>query len=280
MKIKILSDSTCDLPQSVLDEHNIHLFPLTIIKNSENFLDNVTITPDDIFSHVAAGGDLCTTAAGNAAEYQAFFAKYANDYDGIIHINIGSSFSCSYQNASIAAMEFDNVVTIDSQNLTCGQGLLVLKAVELAQKCTSLSALKTEIESYIPKIETSFVLEQLKYMVKGGRCSSASALGANLLNLKPCIEIQNGKMGVVKKYRGSFAKCLTNYIKDRLENRVDLDNSTIFVVYTPISDNDLMAVRDALSQYCNFDRIVECKAGCTVSCHCGPGTLGILFLNK
>ena len=281
MKIKILSDSTCDLPKSIIDQYDIGIFPLTVVKNGENFLDNITITPADIFNHVAAGGDLCSTAAGNAAEYQDLFSQYASQFDYVIHINIGSGFSSSYQNACLAAMDFENVIVIDSQNLSTGQGLIVVKAALLAEKCTDISALKEEINSFVPKVEASFVLDQLKYMAKGGRCSSAAALGANLLNLKPCIEVRDGKMSVVKKYRGNYAKCLSNYVKDRLSNRDDLDTSLLFLTYTPVEEGDLAAAKDSIAQSdAKFDLIAEGPAGCTVSCHCGPGTFGILFMRK
>lgn len=280
MRIKILSDSTCDLSKSLVSENNISLFPLSIIKNGESFKDNVTITPNDIFAHVAAGGDLCSTSAGSIGEYTDFFSQYADDYDGIIHINIGSSFSSSYQNAFLAAQEFDNIRVIDSQNLSTGQGLIVLKACELAKSCTDLDALHKAIQDYTEKVEASFVLDQLAYMVKGGRCSAAAALGANLLNLKPCIEVKNGKMGVVKKYRGSYAKCLTSYVKDRLYNRDDLDYETLFLTYTTADDTCLASVKEAINAYGHFDTIYETTAGCTVSCHCGPATLGILFVRK
>ena len=281
MNIKILSDSTCDLPKEILDKYDISLFPLTVIKDSVNYLDNVTITPADIFAHVAAGGDLCSTAAGNVTEYQELFAQYADKYDGVIHISLGSSFSSSYQNACIAAMDYDNIVVIDSQNLSTGQGHIVIKAAELAAKCESLAQLKEQIEAYVPKVEASFVLDQLKYMAKGGRCSAAAALGANLLNLKPCIEVRDGKMSVVKKYRGTYSKCLVAYVTDRLSARDDIDPELLFVTYTPVSAEDLSAVKNAISEHGGyFSSVVESDAGCTVSCHCGPGTLGVLFLRK
>ena len=281
MNIKILSDSTCDLPKEILDKYDISLFPLTVIKDSVNYLDNVTITPADIFAHVAAGGDLCSTAAGNVTEYQTLFAQYADKYDGIVHINLGSGFSSSYQNACIAAMDYDNIVVIDSQNLSTGQGHIVIKAAELAAKCESLAQLKEQIEAYVPKVEASFVLDQLKYMAKGGRCSAAAALGANLLNLKPCIEVRDGKMSVVKKYRGTYSKCLAAYVKDRLSARDDIDPELLFVTYTPVSAEDLSAVKNAIGEHGGyFSSVVESDAGCTVSCHCGPGTLGVLFLRK
>lgn len=281
MNIKIISDSTCDLPRALVEKYNICIFPLTVIKNGENFRDNETITPADIFAHVAAGGALCSTAAGNVGEYEELFARYAADYDGVVHVNIGSGFSSSYQNACLAASEFDNVIVIDSQNLSTGQGLIVLKAAQLASKATDLQQLKASIEAFVPKVESSFVLDQLKYMAKGGRCSSVAALGANLLNLKPCIEVRDGKMSVVKKYRGSYSKCLANYVKDRLAGREDIDPETLFLTYTPVTNEDLAAVKSAIAEHGSFvSNIYEGHAGCTVSCHCGPGTLGVLFIRK
>ena len=280
MKIKILSDSTCDLSTELLQQHDVTLVSLTVVKNGEAFSDGITITPADIFAHVAAGGDLCTTTAMNAEEYSEVFAKYAPDYDGVIHINIGSGFSSSYQNACIAAEDFENVRVIDSQNLSTGQGLVVLKACELSKTCQSLDELYEQLQAFTPKVEASFVLDQLKYMVKGGRCSSAAALGANLLNLKPCIEVRDGKMSVVKKYRGNYARCLSAYVKDRLANRDDIDHGTLFVTRTPVTEKDLAAVEEAVSTYAQFENIYWTEAGCTVSCHCGPGTLGVLFVRK
>lgn len=281
MNIKILSDSTCDLPQEFIERYNISLFPLTVVKGSENFQDNVTITPADIFSHVAAGGSLCSTTAGNATEYQDFFAKYTDNYDAVVHVNIGSGFSSSFQNACIAAMDFDNVIVIDSQNLSTGQGHIVVKAAQLAAECSDLNTLKAQIEAYVPKVEASFVLDQLAYMVKGGRCSSAAALGANLLNLKPCIEVRDGKMSVVKKYRGNLAKCLSGYVKDRLSNRDDIDPDLLFLTYTSVSNESIAAAKAAIAEHgSQFKEIAEGPAGCTVSCHCGPGTLGLLFVRK
>ena len=280
MKIKILSDSTCDLSQELIDKYDITIIPLTVVKDGKSFVDRVTITPAEIFDHVAAGGDLCSTTAINMGEYCEWFEKFSKDYDGVLHINIGSGFSCCYQNACLAAEEFDNVRVIDSQNLSTGQGLVVLKACELAQNCTDLDDLKAQLDAYTPKVEASFLLDQLKYMVKGGRCSSAAALGANLLNLKPCIEVKDGKMSVVKKYRGNYAKCLANYLKDRLCNRDDIDKHTLFVTRTPITDECLQAVKDAVDGCNDFENTYWTEAGCTVSCHCGPGTLGVLFVRK
>ena len=280
MNIKILSDSTCDLSAQLLDQHNITMVPLTVVKGDEQFKDGVTITAAGIFAHVAAGGDLCSTAANSIGEYEDMFAQYAPQYDGVIHINISSEFSSCYQNACIAAADFPNVRVIDSRNLSTGQGLVVLKACELAKTAEDLDQLAEELRAFTDKVEASFLVDKLDYLAKGGRCSAVAALGANLLNLKPCIEVKDGKMTVVKKYRGNFTKCLTNYVKDRLAERDDLDENTLFITHTVISDESLQAVKDAVAEYGCFRNVYDTTAGCTVSCHCGPGTLGVLFVRK
>ena len=280
MKIKIISDSTCDLPKAFLQEHDITLAPLTVVKGGEQFKDGVTIQPSEIFAHVAAGGDLCSTAAVSIGEYADLFEQYASDYDAIIVINIGSGFSACHQNACLAAEDYPNVRCIDSRNLTSGQGLLVLEACRLAQKLDNLDEIADRLNAYTEKIETSFLVEKLDYLVKGGRCSSAAALGANLLNLKPCIEVGNCKMAVVKKYRGNLSKCLATYIAERLQNRDDIDTETAFIVYTQVSDEAISQVRESLHTYGGFTHVHEVVAGSTISCHCGPGTLGLIFARK
>jgi len=280
MKIKIISDSTCDLSAQLIAENDIALTPLTVVKNDSQFKDGVTITPADIFAHVASGGSLCTTAANSIGEYADVFEKYSADCDGIIVITIGSSFSACYQNACLAAEDYPKVRVIDSQNLTTGQGLVVLKACELAKAATDLDALQAELRAYTEKVEASFIVDKLDYLVKGGRCSSAAALGANLLNLKPCIEVKGGKMSVGKKYRGNFSKSLVNYVRERLEGREDIDTETIFITRTVIDEDTYAAVKEAVSQHSHFKNVYETTAGCTISCHCGPGTLGIIFVRK
>ena len=246
MKIKILSDSTCDLSKEIVEANDIALIPLTVVKNNEQFKDGITITPDVIFEHVANGGALCTTTANNMGEYAEYFEKYAADYDGIIHISLGSGFSSCYQNACLAAEDFPNIRVVDSMNLTTGQGLVVLEAVRLAKDATDLDQLADQLRDFSSRVESSFVLDRLDYMVKGGRCSSTAALGANLLNLKPCIEVKDGKMSVVKKYRGNYTKCLTNYVKDRLAEREDVDRGTLFVTRTVVSYESYQAVMEAV----------------------------------
>ena len=198
----------------------------------------------------------------------------------MIQVNIGSGFSACYQNACLAAADFDNVLVVDSQNLCMGQGSVVLEICRLAQECSSLEEIREKIQDFIPRVEISFVLEHLAYMVKGGRCSSATALGANLLNLKPCLEVKDGKLTVVKKYRGSFAKCIAAYCKDRLEGREDVERSTGWLLYTQVDNEIVEQARKDMAAFVQPGPFCENVAGCTISCHCGPGTLGLVVIRK
>ena len=280
MRVKIISDSTCDLSPELLERYDIAITPLCVIKDGKEFHDGVDITPADIFAHVDSGRDLCSTAAVSQFEYTEMFTRYAKDCDAVVQINIGSNFSCCYQNACLAAQDFDNVYVVDSGNLSSGQGLLVVAAAKLAEQGLSGAEIAERMRALVPKVEASFLIERLDYMRKGGRCSAVAALGANLLNLKPCIEVREGKMGVCKKYRGSFEKCIRQYVKDRLDGRADIAPDLAFITHPACQKNVVDAAMEEAARYGSFDEVVETHAGCTVSCHCGPNTLGILFVRK
>ena len=280
MAIKITADSTCDLSAEQLRQHNIDLFPMSITMGDQCLRDGIDVTPDDIYSHVDAGGDICTTSALNIADYTDRFSAFSKDYDAVIHINISAEFSSCYQNAVLAAQEFDNVYVVDSRNLSTGHGLVVVEAALAARRGMAPDELVSFLRELTGRVEASFLIDRLDYMVKGGRCSAVAMLGANLLRLKPCIEVKDGKMGVVKKYRGAFAKCLVDYVRERLEGRTDLVPDRVFITHTTVAPEIVAAVRQAVEQYGPFAEILETDAGCTVSSHCGPGTLGILFIRK
>ena len=280
MRVKIISDSTCDLSPELLERYDIAITPLCVIKDGKEFHDGVDITPADIFTHVDGGGELCSTAAVSQFEYTQMFTRYAKEYDEVVQINIGSNFSCCYQNACLAAQEFDNVFVVDSGNLSTGQGLLVVAAAKFAQQGVSGIEIAERVRALVPKVETSFLIDRLDYMQKGGRCSTVAALGANLLKLKPCIEVREGKMSVCKKYRGSFEKCIRQYVKERLDGREDIATELVFITHAAADTNVVAAAKEETAQYGSFEEVEETQAGCTVSCHCGPNTLGILFVRK
>ena len=280
MRVKIISDSTCDLSPELLERYDIAITPLCVIKDGKEFHDGVDITPADIFTHVDGGGELCSTAAVSQFEYTQMFTRYAKEYDEVVQINIGSNFSCCYQNACLAAQEFDNVFVVDSGNLSTGQGLLVVAAAKFVQQGVSGIEIAERVRALVPKVEASFLIDRLDYMRKGGRCSTVAALGANLLKLKPCIEVREGKMSVCKKYRGSFEKCIRQYVKERLDGREDIATELVFITHAAADTNVVAAAKEETAQYGSFEEVEETQAGCTVSCHCGPNTLGILFVRK
>lgn len=280
MAIKITSDSTCDLPLELLARHQIEIVPLSIVKDGKAYRDGVEITPADIFRHVEAGGSITTTAAVSVGEYHDVFARLSPSCEAVIHITISADFSSCYQNACIAAEAFENVYVVDSRNLSSGHGHVVVEAALAAESGMEARDIVTYLNGLTPRVEASFLLDRLDYMVKGGRCSAVTMLGANLLRLKPCIEVKDGKMGVVKKYRGSLQKCLAEYVKDRLQGREDLERDRIFITHSRIPAEVVEAVQAEIPKYAAFTQAIETDAGCTVSTHCGPNTLGILFIRS
>ena len=280
MKIKITADSTCDLSPELISENDIGIVPLFVNKGGESFLDGVTITPAEIFAHVAAGGDLCSTAAVPIGVYQEYFEKYLKEYDAVVHVCIGSGFSACYNNARLAAEDFENVRVIDSKNLSTGHGHVVLEACKLAKTATDLDAMQAELDELTSRVDASFLLDRLDYMVKGGRCSLVAALGANLLKLKPCIEVVDNKMIVAKKYRGSMARCMDRYVRDRLENSENILPERIFVTHSPVAKEVNEAAHNAIRDCMHFDHVYDTNAGCTISCHCGEGCQGVLYIRK
>lgn len=279
MSIKITADSTCDLPQALLEKYQITIVPLYVNLDGVVHRDGVDIVPEQIFDHVAAGGNLPTTAAINIADYTEIFAPLSAQYDAVIHINISQDFSSCHQNAVLAAGEFENVFVVDSRNLSCGHGFVVLEAALAAARGEKVEDILPYLERLTARVDTTFVVDKLDYLAKGGRCSAVAALGANLLKLKPCIQVSDGKMGVAKKYRGNWDKVLLDYVKERVSAPTGINRDRIFLAYTRCDQGVVESVRAALVGY-GFQDIYEATAGCTISSHCGPNTLGIIFLRN
>ena len=280
MSIKITSDSTSDLSPALLEQYDITVLPLYVTMGEQTCRDGVDARPEDLFAYVERTGSLPTTAAVNVADYHDCFAQFSPRHEAVIHITISSDFSSCYQNACVAAEGFSNVYVVDSRNLSTGHGLVVLEAALAAQRGEQPEAIVAHLNEVASQVEASFVVDKLDYLVKGGRCSSAAALGANLLKLKPCIEVVDGRMKVGKKYRGNYDKVLLQYVRERLDGRDDLALDRIFVTQTPCRPETVEAVKAEIQTYAPFSEIIETTAGCTISSHCGPNTLGILFLRS
>lgn len=280
MSVKVISDSTCDLSEELISKYNVTIVPLYIERDGKFLKDGIDIKPSDIFEYVKQTGKLCHTAAVSVADYDEYFAEALKEADGIVHFTISSEMSACYQNAVIAASHFKNVYVVDSRNLSTGIGHLVIEAAELSAKGKTAREIFEYCEQARDRLDVSFVLDTLLYLSKGGRCSSITALSAGLLNIKPAIEVRNGKMGVGKKYRGKMNAVLKSYVYDRLKGREDIDLSKIMITSSGMAPEIIIEVRNAVLECQPFKEVYETTAGCTISNHCGPGCLGILFMTK
>jgi len=281
MAVKITADSTCDLSGSLVKENGIIITPLYVNYEGNSYRDGVDIKPSDIFDYVAKTKKLPKTSAGTIGDYTEAFSKILAKGDSVVHISIGSKFSASYQNALAAASELDgDVYVVDSKNLSTGSGFVVLKAAALAREGKSATKIAEELKEFTPKVRASFCIDTLTFLHKGGRCSAVAVLGSNLLKIKPCIEVVDGKMDVGKKYRGHLNTVLLQYVKDLFENADNIDTSSVFITHTGCDANLVQSVKDEIAKFIKFDNVIETIAGCTISNHCGPGTLGVLFVTK
>lgn len=280
MGIRISSDSTCDLSKALIEQNGIGIIPLYIVMEGKAYRDGIDIVAQDVFAHVAGGGKIASTAAVNVEDYRVFFEEELKDSEGIVHFTISSEMSSCYQNACLAAQEFENAFVVDSRNLSTGIGHLVLDAASMAADGKTAKEIFEAVEEKKAKLDVSFVINTLDYLRMGGRCSALAALGANLLGLKPCIEVRDGKMGVCKKYRGQFAKCLPKYVADRLSNVDTIDDSRVFITDSGVSDEIFESVRAEVLKHVPFKEVIHTRAGCTISNHCGPDCLGILFYRR
>lgn len=279
-KIKITCDSTCDLTRELYEKYNIDVTPLGIALGDTLYHDSVDVTTSDVFKFVAESGVLPKTSAVSVGEYIELFQKYVNEGYSVIHINISSEFSSCHQNARLAAAEVGNVYPIDSRNLSSGSGHLVLAAAELAEVCDDPQTIVDKLNEMKERLDVSFVLQTLEYLKKGGRCSAIAAFGANALRLRPEIEVVNGKMQVAKKYRGSIQKSVEDYVRGRLEGRDDLQLNRIFVTHSHVPDDVLESTVALVKSLAPFSEVIVTVAGCTISSHCGPACLGVLFFKK
>ena len=279
-QIIISSDSTCDLSKELVERYQIHIQPMGISLGDQIYRDGVDITPDMIYAHHEKTGQLPKTSAINVVEALEYFEELTKDGSAVIHFTISSSMSSTYNNACVAAQEFENVYVVDAKNLSTGSGLLVLAAAEMAREGLEAQQIVEKLNDLADRVDASFVVDNLEYLVKGGRCSALAAFGANLLQLKPCISVKNGAMGVGKKYRGKFEKTLLTYVADRLADAEDICLDRVFVTHAGCDPKVVESVAEAVKNTLPFREILVTRAGCTVSSHCGANTLGVLFIRK
>lgn len=279
-KILISSDSTCDLSPELLERYNIKTVPLGVNLGDKTFFDGVDITPDEIYAHHEKTGELPKTTAANVGDLIDYFKPLSEENKAVIHLSLSSEFSSTYNNACLAASEYDNIFVVDSRNLSTGNGLLVIAAKEMAESGMEAKKIVEKLNEMALCVDASFVINDLEYLHKGGRCSALAMLGANLLKLKPCIEVKNGKMGVGKKYRGKYSAVLQEYVAERLADINNIDLDRIFVTHAGVDSEIVDSVIAKVKEVAPFKEVLLTRAGCTISSHCGADTLGILFVRK
>ena len=278
--VMITADSTCDLSQDLLDRYNIKTIPLTITLGEDTFKDGEGFTPLDMYARYRKDGTLPKTSAVGVQEFIDFFTQFTEQGYAVVHLDISAELSNSYNAACMAASEIGGVQVVDTRMLSTGVGLLAIEGAECRDQGMSARDIAQHLRQLTEKVQTSFVLDTLEFMWKGGRCSGVAALGANLLHLKPGLEMKDGKLGVYKKYRGNIRSVYKQYVKERLEGR-KVRPEHVFITESGEVDEDVLEEIYALiRETIPVKEIHHTIAGCTISTHCGPKTLGILFLEE
>ena len=278
--IKIVSDSTSDLSKEIIDKYGIVIVPLYVRLGNEEKKDGIDITPEEIYKWSDSTGETPKTAAPSVADYMNVFDE--NTEDEYIVFTISALMSASNNNCRLAVEELeieDRVRIIDSESLSTGIGLLVMEAVDLVNAGKNLSEIAEYIDGVKNRVRASFVVDTLTFLHRGGRCSGAAALLGNTLKLHPKIVVSEGSMRPDKKYRGSIDKCYMNYVKDMQDELLKAKKDRAFITHSGCSRADVEEIRTFLEKLGIFLDIIETRAGSVVSSHCGPGTMGVLFIS-
>ena len=277
MKIAISAESTIDLPKELLEKYNIKTIPFIVLLGEKEGFDG-EITPKEIFDYVDQTSILPRTSAINEYNFEEYFKGLLEEYDAVVHVSLSAAISSTYQHANIAAAKLHNVYVIDSKSLSTGIALLCIYGRELAEQGLSASEVAKKVRARVKDVQASFVVNTIDYLYKGGRCSSLQRFGANLLRLKPQILVADGKMGSGKKYRGKNRDVVDQYCMDTLAKFNNPDKSIVFVTHS-MASQDMVDCAIEILQRQGFQTIYNTIAGATISSHCGPKTLGILYFN-
>ncbi|MBR2832384.1 MAG: DegV family protein [Oscillospiraceae bacterium] len=279
-KIKITCDSTCDLTDEIYRKLDVEVVPLGVILGDELKRDGVNVSEKELFAYTERTGTLPKTSAISVGEYAEVFRKFVSQGYSVIHVSLSSELSACYSNARMAAEEVGSVWAVDSLNLSSGSGHLVMTAAELAEQGYEAAEIAERLNVLRERLDVSFVLQTLEYLHKGGRCSGVALLGANLMKIRPEIRVIGGGMQVGSKLRGNMRATVMKYIRVRLEGRDDIDTRRIFVTHTEMPREIVDEAMDLVRQLHPFDEVIETMASSTISSHCGPACLGVLFYKK
>ncbi len=280
--VKILSDSTCDLPKEIIEKYNIAIIPLHIILGEEDYKDGMDITVDEIYQWADANESTPKTSAVSPEEAMNALSPFLeNEEDEVVCFTISESMSSTFSvmNIAVDALEAeDRVYCINSQNLSTGIGLMVVEAAIMAREGKSAREIVDYIMKIRPLVRSSFVVDTLTYLHRGGRCSGVAAMAGGMLKLHPRIAVEGGKMDAGKKYRGKMSKVVLEYVKDMEEELLKAKPDRVFITHSGCDQEIIDQVYDYLKQLNVFEEILVSRAGSVISSHCGPGTLGVLFI--
>lgn len=278
-RIKFFADSTSDLPKAWAQQHEVGIVPLYTVFGDESLKDGVEISPEELYARVEREGRLPKTAAPSPADFITAFSPYIDEGYDILYISLSSEISSTYQNAIIASGEFPEgrVTVFDSLNLTTGIGVLVMKAVEAAEQGKSLAEIVDMLTEIRPKVDTEFVIDTLDYLYMGGRCSGMQNLIGSLLKIRPVVKVTDGKMTPAYKVRGKREKAVDQMLNNALRNVDVMDNDTIIVVHT-MAEEDALRLQKTLQEQTKAKRVELSTAGCVISSHCGPRTIGLVYV--
>jgi len=276
----ISADSTCDLPQELVERFDIRIIPLTVLLGDESYFDDASFSPDQIYDYYKKSGSLPKTSAPSVQQFIDFFTPMVEAGYEVVHIDISSELSATFSSGRIAASELEGVYTIDSRSLCTGLSLLILEAAKCRDEGMCAADIAAHLEKLVPNVETSFVIDTLEFLWKGGRCSGVAALGANMLKLRPAIAMKDGKLDVYKKYRGNMNNVYKQYARETLSDK-EIYGENIFIVDSgEVSAEAVDSVKEVVNELAPGHQVYCCRAGSTISSHCGPGTLGVIFIRK
>jgi len=279
--LKIISDSTCDLSQDLIEKYNVEIIPLHILLGEDEYEDGRSITPDEIYEWSDKNNTTPKTSAAGIEQVVEVYRPHIEAGDEIIILSISSDMSTTYNVMRMAAAELDaedKIFVVDSANLSTGVGHLVVAAAIMAQKGMPVADIVTELEALRPRVRASFVVDTLTYLHRGGRCSGVAALAGGMLKLHPKIVVEDGKMKPAEKYRGKMNKVVMDYVKSMEEDLKKACKDRVFITHSGCDEEIIEAVRSYLMELNVFDEILVTRAGCVISSHCGPGTLGVLYI--
>ena len=278
-KVVLTTDSTCDLSKELIERYDVRILPFNVILGTETYLDGISMDPQGIFDYVQKTGILPKTAAPGILTYKKFFEKFLDADTEVLHFNIGCKLSAAHQNAKLAAAELTGVSVVDSASLSTGTSLMILKAADLIAEGQDRLAVAARMEEIRPCVQASFCVDKLEYLHKGGRCSGTARFAANLLNLHPMLQLIDGEIRVVNKFRGSMMIVYKKYLEYLFNQCPSPELARCFVTHAAADKEIVDMAKEMARDKFGFKEVHETMAGCTITSHCGRGTLGLLFLN-